>query len=132
MTTRLHELQAAGTAPWVDNIRRGWLRSGRFRELLDQGVIEAADQMEEIYERTGHLDGRVSFELPPHMANDTEASTRAAAEFFERIDRPNAFIKIPGTSAGPKAIEDSIAAGISVNVTLLFSVESYRAIHEAY
>ncbi len=176
MRTRLHELQAAGTAPWLDNIRRGWLHGGQFRELLDQGVVgvttnpsifekaftdtddydeaiearagmdagdaffelaiedvrEAADQMHEIYEATGHLDGRVSFELPPNMANDTQASTRAATEFFERIDRPNAFIKIPGTSAGPKAIEDSIAAGINVNVTLLFAIESYAEVHEAY
>jgi transaldolase len=176
MGTRLHELYEAGTAPWLDNIRRGWLRSGRFREMLDQGVVgvttnptifqkaftdtddyddafrdlagmdateaffelaiedvrEAADQMAEIHERTGGLDGRVSFELPPSMANDTQASTRAAADFFRRIDRPAAFIKIPGTSAGPEAIEESIANGINVNVTLLFAIDSYAAVHEAY
>jgi transaldolase len=178
MSTALQRLHAAGTAPWLDNIRRGWLRSGEFRGMVEKGVIgvttnptifqkafsdtedyddairelaergyeagdaffelaiqdvrEAADQLREVHERTGGLDGRVSFELPPAMANDTEASTRAAGEFFERLDRPNVFIKIPGTSAGPKAIEDSIAAGINVNVTLLFAIESYRAIHEAY
>jgi transaldolase len=178
MATALHRLYEAGTAPWLDNIRRGWLRSDEFRRRLDQGVVgvttnptifqkafvetedydeaiaelaseglpadeaffalaiedvrDAADQMREVHERTGGLDGRVSFELPPSMANDTDASIRAAADFFARIDRRNVFIKIPGTSAGPAAIEESIAAGINVNVTLLFSIESYAAIHEAY
>ena len=85
-----------------------------------------------MYRDTDHLDGFVSFELPPGMANDTQASIKAAPEFFARIDRPNIFIKIPGTSAGMPAIEESIAAGVNVNVTLLFSLEAYRGIHEAY
>jgi transaldolase len=74
----------------------------------------------------------VSFELPPAMANDTQASIEASPRFFERIDRPNIFIKIPGTSAGGPAIEESIAAGVNINVTLLFSLDAYRTIHEAY
>src|SRR5436305_5603280 len=66
------------------------------------------------------------------MANDTDASTRATPEFWERIGRPNIFIKIPGTAEGVPAIEESIAAGININVTLLFSLENYEAIHWAF
>jgi transaldolase len=85
-----------------------------------------------VYDASGHLDGYVSFELPPAMANDTAKSIAAAPDFFRRIDRPNIYIKIPGTSAGSAAIEETIAAGVNVNVTLLFSLKNYEAIHEAY
>jgi transaldolase len=178
MADRLKQLAAAGTSPWLDNIRRSWLRSGEFQRMVDDGVLgvtsnptifqkaiagsedydeairalhgsgtsatdvfselaiedirEAADQLGGVWESTGHRDGFVSFELPPAMANDTQASIEAAPRFFERIDRPNIFIKIPGTSAGGPAIEESIAAGVNVNVTLLFSLDAYRTIHEAY
>ncbi|HEX3329345.1 MAG TPA: transaldolase [Gaiellales bacterium] len=178
MTNTLKQLAAAGTSPWLDNIRRGWLESGEFRRMVDEGVIgvtsnptifqkaiadstdyddtvaelaaagmspsdaffelaiadvrEAADQILPVYDSSGHVDGYVSFELPPAMANDTAASTTAAPEFFERIGRPNIYIKIPGTAEGVPAIEKTIAAGVNVNVTLLFSLENYEAVHEAY
>jgi transaldolase len=176
--TKLHDLAAAGTSPWLDNIRRAWLRSGEFKRMVDDGVRgvtsnptifqkaiadstdydeaiaslagtpasaedvffelaiedvrEAADQIRHVYDDTGHLDGFVSFELPPKMANDTAASVAAAPDFFGRIGRPNIYIKIPGTPEGVPAIEETIAAGINVNVTLLFSLAQYEAIHEAY
>jgi transaldolase len=166
--TRLHDLAAAGTSPWLDNIRRSWLESGTFREWVDDGVVgvtsnptifqkaiadsddyteaiaaaaapgkdpgdvffelaiadvqDAADQLRGVYDETNHLDGFVSFELPPSMANDT----------WGRIGRPNIFIKIPGTAEGVPAIEESIAAGININVTLLFSLANYEAIHWAF
>ena len=82
-----------------------------FFELAIKDVQDAADQIRGVYDSTDHLDGFVSFELPPGMANDTDASTRAAPEFWERIGRPNIFIKIPGTAEGIPAIEESIAAG---------------------
>ena len=178
MTNTLKQLAAAGTSPWLDNIRRGWLQSGEFRRMVDDGVVgvtsnptifqkaiadstdydsavaalaasgatptdtffelaiadvrEAADQIRGVYDATGHLDGYVSFELPPAMANDTAKSIAAAPDFFRRIDRPNVYIKIPGTSAGAPAIEETIAAGVKVNVTLLFSLKNYQAVHEAY
>jgi transaldolase len=176
--SRLHELAAAGTSPWLDNIRRGWLVSGEFRRWLDLGILgvtsnptifqkaiadsddydeaisklagtgrspedvffqlaiediqEAAEQLRGVYDSTDHVDGYVSFELPPGMANDTAASVAAAPEFWDRIDRPNVFIKIPGTTAGTPAIRESIAAGVNINVTLLFSLQNYEAIHWAY
>jgi transaldolase len=174
--TRLHDLAAAGTSPWLDNIRRSWLSSGKFREWVDDGIVgvtsnptifqkaiadsedyddairgmagtdpeeaffelaiadvqEAAGQLRGVWDSTDHLDGYVSFELPPEMANDTAASTRAAPEFWGRIGRPNIFIKIPGTAEGVSAIEDSIAAGVNINITLLFSLQNYEAIHWAF
>jgi transaldolase len=176
--TKLHDLAAAGTSPWLDNIQRGWLGSGEFRRFLDEGVVGvtsnptifqkaiadssdydaavaalagsgmspadvffelaiadvqgAADQIRQVYDDTGHLDGFVSFELPPSMANDTAASTAAAPQFWERIARPNIFIKIPGTAEGVPAIEESIARGINVNVTLLFSLHNYEQVHWAF
>ena len=103
-----------------------------FFQLAIEDIQAAADQLRGVHDATGHLDGFVSFELPPEMANDTAASVAAAPQFFARIDRPNVFIKIPGTAEGVPAIEESIAAGVNVNVTLLFSLDAYRAIHEAY
>jgi transaldolase len=109
--------------------------------LVDQQVFEAlalhdiraaAEDMAVVHERTGGLDGRISFELPPDIANDTEASTREARRLFGLLDRPNVFIKIPATPAGIPAIRASIAAGINVNVTLIFSIERYREVMEAY
>jgi len=176
--TRLHDLAAAGTSPWLDNIQRGWLGSGEFRRMLGEGIVGvtsnptifqkaiaessdydaaigalagsgmsptdvffelavadvqgAADQIRHVYDETGHLDGFVSFELPPAMANDTEASIAAAPEFWQRIARPNIFIKIPGTAEGVPAIEESIFRGINVNVTLLFSLQNYEQVHWAF
>lgn len=178
MSDNLKNLAAAGTSPWLDNIRRGWLESGEFRKMVDDGIVgvtsnptifqkaiadssdydeaihalhgsgksaadvffqlaiedvrEAADQIRDVYDATGHLDGFVSFELPPGLANDTAKSIAGAPEFWGRIDRPNIFIKIPGTAEGVAAIEESIFAGINVNVTLLFSLAAYDAIHEAF
>jgi transaldolase / glucose-6-phosphate isomerase len=74
----------------------------------------------------------VSLEVEPAFANETEPTIEQAREYWERVDRPNLMIKIPGTEAGVPAIEETIAGGINVNVTLLFSVESYSAIAEAY
>ena len=82
--------------------------------------------------RGEHADGFVSLEVEPAFAHDTEATLKQAHEYWERVDRPNLMIKIPGTEAGVPAIEEAIAAGINVNVTLLFSVESYTAIAEAF
>jgi transaldolase len=103
-----------------------------FFELAIKDVQDAADQIRTVYDSTDHLDGFVSFELPPAMANDTDASVKAAPEFWSRIDRPNIFIKIPGTAEGIPAIEESIAAGINVNVTLLFSLARHEEIHWAF
>jgi transaldolase/glucose-6-phosphate isomerase len=106
------------------------------REIYDEIAILdvrlACDVLRGVWDETDHGDGFVSLEVEPAFAHDTEASLKQAHEYWGRVDRPNLLIKIPGTEAGVPAIEEAIAAGINVNVTLLFSVESYSAIAEAF
>src|SRR4029453_7681874 len=92
----------------------------------------AAADMEPVWERTGGLDGRISFEEPPDIADDTEATIRETRRLFDELARPNVFIKIPATAAGVPAIRASMADGINVNVTLIFSIRRYREVIEAY
>jgi transaldolase len=103
-----------------------------YDEIAILDVQLACDVLRPVWDDAGGADGFVSLEVEPAFAHDTEATTRQAREYWERVDRPNLMIKIPGTEAGVPAIEETIAAGINVNVTLLFSVESYSAIAEAY
>jgi transaldolase len=103
-----------------------------FFELAIQDLQRAADLFAPVFEQTGGLDGCVSLEVSPTLADDAAATTAQAAELFARADRPNLMIKIPGTPAGLPAITSTIAAGIPVNVTLLFSVEQYLAQVEAW
>jgi transaldolase/glucose-6-phosphate isomerase len=173
----LAALAAAGTAPWLDQIRRGLLTSGELARLRDEDslrgvtsnpaifeqailgstdydeamqalagegldavalyeriavedVQDAADVLRPVHEEFG--DGFVSFEVMPDFANNTDATLAQARDYWQRLDRPNVMIKIPGTKAGVPAIEQAIYEGINVNVTLLFAVEQYRAIAEAY
>ena len=106
------------------------------REIYDEVAILdvqlAADVLRPVWDEQDHDDGFVSLEVEPGLAHDTEGTLRQAKEYWGRVDRPNLMVKIPGTEEGVQAIEDAIAAGINVNVTLLFSVESYTAIAEAY
>ena len=95
-------------------------------------IRDACDILKPVYERTDGLDGYVSFELPPDVSDDTEGSVRLAKELRDSVDRDNVLIKVPGTEAGVDAFEELTAAGVSVNVTLLFSVGRYEAIAEAY
>ncbi|MDF2744143.1 MAG: transaldolase [Actinomycetia bacterium] len=88
--------------------------------------------MEPVWERTGGVDGRVSFEVPPDIADDTETTTSETRRLFDELARPNVFIKIPATAAGVPAIRASIATGVNVNVTLIFSIARYREVIEAY
>jgi transaldolase len=103
-----------------------------FERLALDDIRGAAADMEPVWERTGGLDGRISFELPPDIANDTEASVREARRLFGALARPNVFIKIPATAAGVEAVRASIADGININVTLIFSIARYREVIEAY
>jgi transaldolase len=103
-----------------------------FERLALDDIRAAAADMEPVYERTGGVDGRISFELPPDIANDTEASVREARRLFDELARPNVFIKIPATREGVEAVRTSIAAGININVTLIFSIARYREVIEAY
>jgi len=103
-----------------------------FFELALEDLIQAADLFRPIFDATGGADGWVSLEVSPFLADDTAGTIKAAARLHARAQRPNLFIKIPGTGAGIPAIEQSIFLGVPVNVTLLFSREHYIAAAEAY
>jgi transaldolase len=101
------------------------------RTITASDVRDACDLLAPVAARTGR-DGRVSLEVAPGLAHDTDATAAEAAHLWWLVDRPNLFIKIPATLAGLPAITSTIAAGISVNVTLIFSLERYRAVMDAY
>ncbi len=101
-------------------------------DITSDDVREAADVLRPAYDASGTVDGRVSLEVDPRVARDGDATISQARELWARIDRPNVFIKIPATADGLPAIEQAIADGISVNVTLIFSLERYRRVMEAY
>jgi len=103
-----------------------------FFELAIEDLRRAADLFLGVHERTGGVDGWVSLEVSPELAYDTEATVSAAAALHARAGRRNVFIKIPGTPEGLPAITASIAAGVPVNVTLLFDAAQYRAAADAY
>src|SRR4051812_20553372 len=103
-----------------------------FFELALEDLAQAADLFRPIWDRTNGVDGWVSLEVSPVLAYDTASTIAAAKELHAQAKRPNLFIKIPGTREGLPAIEESIFAGVPVNVTLLFSREHYLAAAEAY
>ncbi len=103
-----------------------------FVELALEDLRRAADLFRPIFDATNRVDGWVSMELSPLLADDTARSIEAAAQVYQQGGRANLFVKIPGTPAGVPAIEESIFAGVPINVTLLFSREQYLASAEAY
>jgi transaldolase len=176
--TKLHDLFAReGQSPWLDNLRRDYLRDGHLAQLVADGIrgvtsnptifakaIEGGREYDEqfadllsthsvedaywelvftdirdalgvlrpVHDSSGGGDGFVSIEVAPALAHDTAATTRDARRFHELIDRPNLFVKIPGTVEGLPAIRTMIGEGRSINITLLFSVERYDAVIDAY
>jgi transaldolase / glucose-6-phosphate isomerase len=176
---RLAALAAAGTAPWLDQIRRKLIQSGELQRLIDEdslrgvtsnpSIFEKAiigssdydddlaamakegkhakeiydaiaikdvqmglDVLRPVWQALEHKDGFVSLEVQPELARDTEGTLRSARSYWERVDRPNLMVKIPGTDEGVPAIEQAIYEGINVNVTLLFAVSAYEKVAEAY
>ncbi|HEY8371598.1 MAG TPA: transaldolase [Pseudonocardiaceae bacterium] len=102
------------------------------REITTTDVRNACDLFREVWERTDGVDGRVSLEVDPRLAHDTEGTVTEALELWKTVDRPNLMIKIPATVEGLPAITRVLAEGVSVNVTLIFSVERYRAVMDAF
>src|SRR3954453_16081779 len=176
---RLAALAAAGTAPWLDQIRRKLISSGELQRLIgedslrgvtsnpsifEKAILGSSDYNEDLvamakegmdakaiydaiaikdvqlatdvlrstWEQLGHADGFFSLEVQPELARDTEGTLESARAYWSRVDRPNLFIKIPGTDEGAPAIEQAIYEGINVNVTLLFAVAAYEEVAEAY
>lgn len=102
------------------------------REITTTDVRDAADLFRDVYRATEGVDGRVSIEVDPGVAHDAEATAAQAQDLWKTVDRPNIFIKIPATRQGLPAITRTLAEGISVNVTLIFSVQRYRDVIDAF
>ncbi len=102
------------------------------RNITTDDVREACKVMRPVFDATDGVDGRVSIEVSPGLAHDTASTVTEAAELWETVGEPNVLIKIPGTPEGWPAITDTIGAGISVNVTLIFGLDQYRHVMEAY
>jgi transaldolase len=178
--TKLHELyDKEGQSAWVDNLRRGFLTTGRLRELVDLGVrgvtsnptifqkaisgsedydgqfrallqdrhhsiedaywdmviddiVDALEVLRPVYDGSDGRDGFVSIEVAPALAYDTEGTISAARYLHERIDRPNLFVKIPATDEGVPAIQQLLSEGRNINITLIFGLDRYEAVIEAY
>jgi transaldolase len=176
---RLAALTAAGTSPWLDQIRRSMIEGGELQRLVDEwslrgetsnpsifekAIIDSGDYDDEvkamaeeglhawdIYERIAirdvqlaldvmkptweaadHDDGFVSLEVAPNLARKGDETLEQARDYWKRVDRPNLMVKIPGTEECLPAIEEALYHGVNINITLLFSVESYDAVCERY
>lgn len=127
---------STGAAAYADQLS-GLANAGSdvdaiIRVLTTDDVRSACDVFADLYAESGGVDGRVSIEVDPRLANVTDETVSQAAELWATVDRPNALIKIPATQAGLPAITAVIGAGISVNVTLIFSVDRYLEVVDAY
>ncbi|HYA45099.1 MAG TPA: transaldolase [Acidimicrobiales bacterium] len=176
--TLLHQLCAdGGQSPWVDNLSRDSILSGRLAGLVDDGirgvtsnptifqkamtgsgaydadfarlvagrsveqafwemasadVTAALEILHPLYDQSGYSDGFVSLEVSPALAYDTQGTIKDARDFHDRIGMPNLLVKIPATEAGIPAIRQMISEGRNINVTLIFSIQRYDAVIEAY
>ncbi|PSL51057.1 transaldolase [Saccharothrix carnea] len=113
-------------------VARGADTDTAVREITTSDVRHACDLFRDIYTATDGVDGRVSIEVDPRLAHDTEGTVAEALDLAKAVDRPNLLVKIPATLEGLPAITKVLAEGISVNVTLIFSVERYRHVMEAF
>jgi transaldolase/glucose-6-phosphate isomerase len=132
----IFEKAILGSTDYDDQIeelaRAGVDSEGIYEEIAIKDVQLACDVFRPLWEAAGGGDGFVSLEVEPSAAHDTDETMRQARDFWKRVDRPNLMIKIPGTTEGVPAIEEALYEGINVNITLLFAVESYENVMEAY
>jgi len=110
----------------------GWTASQIYQQLAIEDIQQAADLFEPLYKETNGADGYVSLEVNPLLANDTVATVAEAERLWNLVDRPNLMVKIPATHEGIPAVRQAIAAGININVTLIFSQERYLEVVDAY
>jgi transaldolase/glucose-6-phosphate isomerase len=132
----IFEKAIGGSSDYDEAIRRharpGQAPLDLFVALAAEDISAACDLFRPLYEESKGGDGFVSLEVPPNLAHDAEATVAEAKRLWALLARPNLLVKVPGTAEGVRAFEDLTAEGVSVNVTLLFSVERYAAIAEAY
>jgi transaldolase len=113
-------------------LREGKVPKEIYEALAMTDERTVADLLRPIYDRTSGQDGFVSIEVSPYLAHDTEGTLSEVRRFWHTIDRPNLMVKIPSTPAGIPAIRQALASGININITLIFSIENYRQVAEAY
>jgi len=128
----ISEGEADDDADLCTMVRDGKSVADIYDGLVLDDIRHAADVLRPVYDRTDGRDGYVSIEEPPDMADDTARSRDEARRLFRYLDLPNVMIKIPGTSAGIPAIQHAISEGINVNVTLVFALDAYHQVAEAY
>lgn len=125
-----------GSAQYDEDIARFTARGLGVEEVYDRLTIAdvqgACDVLRGVWESSGGVDGYVSLEVSPHLANDTEGTVREARRLHDEVARENVLIKIPGTPAGVPAIRQALFEGVNVNVTLLFSIAAYEAVADAH
>lgn len=124
------------SSDYDEDIRTLMLKGFSVEDILEKLTLKdigiAADEMRKVYNETDGDDGYISIEVNPLLANNTEETIRQAKHLFKELGRPNIMIKIPGTDAGMPAITETLASGINVNITLIFSTDSYRKVVEAF
>jgi transaldolase/glucose-6-phosphate isomerase len=132
----IFEKAIAGSADYDKTLRELVAQNKSINEiyeaLVSQDISRAADILRPVYDGTKGLDGYMSLEVNPKLAHDTKGTVAEAKRLFAALNRPNLMIKVPATSAGIPAITELIGAGINVNVTLIFALENYKAVAEAY
>ncbi|MCZ6445868.1 MAG: transaldolase, partial [Planctomycetota bacterium] len=132
----IFQMAIAGSTDYDGDIRehaaQGHSSQEIFEALAVADVRAACDAFAGLYASTGGINGLVSFEVSPELAYETEATVKEATRLWHAVDRPNLQIKIPGTAAGLPAVERCISEGISINITLLFDVDRYREVVDAY
>jgi transaldolase/glucose-6-phosphate isomerase len=132
----IFEKAILGADDYDDQLERlakeGKSTRGIFQGMAIKDVQDACDVLRPVYDQTGGDDGFVSLEVDPDIAFDTERTMEQAREYWQRVDRPNLMIKIPGTDEGVPAIEEMIYEGLNINVTLLFAVAAYERVAEAF
>ena len=121
-----YDEQLAGEA------RRGASTSEIYSALVTRDIQGACDVLRPVWERSGRRDGLVSVEVSPELAHDTEGTVAEVREWVKRIDRPNLLVKVPATEEGIPAVESLVSEGVSINITLIFSLARYRQVMEAY
>ena len=132
----IFEKAIAGSDDYDESIRQ-YVAEGLdapkiFEKLAIEDIQKATDEFRGVFERTGGRDGYVSLEVSPLLAHDTQRSLEEARHLFAAVNRPNLMIKIPGTKEGLPAIEEALAEGININVTLIFGIERYEEIAKTY
>ena len=128
--------KAVATGQYDELVRREIAAGDDARQIYEEIAVadvgDAADVLRRVYDDADGADGFASIEVEPDLAEDADATLARARELWSRLERPNVFIKIPATEAGIPAIENAIAEGININVTLMFSVDIYRRVARAY